>query len=238
MTTPSIFKVLPLVAAGAALFASASTQAMTFALDDLANGAGYDFILADNGVGDLIGTTGTMAYFGSLGSWTNLAISISRQTGPDTPFLTLKYSANSTTAGQLAISVWDSYPDNSPRYLSSLGVTQRASDVGPVTATFSVYGLGTANATIGGTSLGSSIVSAIIGPLAGLDSSASNAFLSPTGPGVDLGINVVLTHRKAGDTGFTAVVTPTPVPIPAAAVLFGSALLGMVGIGRRKTEES
>lgn len=37
-----------------------------------------------------------------------------------------------------------------------------------------------------------------------------------------------------GSAGFTLTLTPTTVPVPAAAWLFGSGLLGLVGIGRRK----
>jgi hypothetical protein len=82
-----------------------------------------------------------------------------------------------------------------------------------------------ATATIGPFSTSTSV-----GDAGGMATFANGATGSPKS--FDLGIDVVVTHTGAQSTQFTAKLNP--VPIPGAAILFGSALFGTVFVGRRK----
>lgn len=68
----------------------------------------------------------------------------------------------------------------------------------------------------------------------GLTSVSDNWVLAPGLYTINFGGNPALSLGQTGTHAFTATLTTAPVPVPAAAYLFGSGLIGLVGLARRK----
>lgn len=235
MKTPSMLKVLPLAAASAALLTSAGANALSIGLDVGANG--YDVILNDQAVGDLFGGLGGVTLISSMGTWVLTVATGASQPLIAPPRIDLNnVSISSNTGGTLRVSVWDTYASTPgvPAFEGAIGGTT----TGNVTVTYSQYLAGGATGVLGGGHTGAPISWASDGPYGPVAFSGSKVFAHAGGPNspFDLGIDVTIRHAGAGQTSFNALIQP--VPIPAAALLFGSALLGMVGIGRHKTQDS
>ena len=230
MKTPSMLKVLPLAAAGAALFASMGANALSIGLDVGANG--YDVILNDQQAGDLFAGVGGVTLVTSMGTWTLIATNGTSQPLLAPPRVDLNnVSVTSTGAGTLLVSVWDTYAPapGVPAFQGAIGGTTG----GNVTVTYSQYQAGGAMGVLGGGHTGAPISGVSDGPFGPVAFSGTKVFPhagNPTHP-FDLGIDVTIRHTGPAATSFNALIQP--VPIPAAALLFGSALLGMVGFGRR-----
>ena len=68
----------------------------------------------------------------------------------------------------------------------------------------------------------------------GLPSVSDTWVLAPGLYTINFGGNPALSLGQTGTHAFTATLTTAPVPVPAAAYLFGSGLIGLVGLARRK----
>jgi hypothetical protein len=211
MKTLSMFKLLPLVAASAALFGSPGANAMTLTLDD---GIAADTITLNDSA-----TPGVVSYNGAVGSnwYINITTGISDTTGVPRS-LDLNTVDYSYGAGTLVITLTENFA-----YIPS--------DWGFI-------------AEVGGQTAGSTDVqfSQVGGKI--LDVFTPNpGFINGVGTfgntqpvGSDVRIVGTIVHGAGGgQSNFDA--NLQAVPIPAAALLFGSALLGMVGVGRRKVAQ-
>ncbi len=134
--------------------------------------------------------------------------------------------------GKVVISIWESYadvglPGGLEEFLGAAGGTTG----GTVDVTFSVYKPGEA---LTGTALGSIT---LLG-MTGVDYSDSNILnIMPAYTAFDLRMDIVITHPLEGAVTIAGA-QMTAVPIPPSAFLFGSALIGVIAIGRRKSAQS
>lgn len=236
MTTQPSFKMLPLLAASAALFVSGAANALYLAFDDTATG-GYDLITPVPGVSGV--------YSGSVGNFEyTFSTVLSDPTGGlNLGALQIKSTADGSHT--LIVSAFDTYTPSVSvsSFSASGGGSYTGTQGGSVSFTLAQYAMNTGGLPVTGypTALPlaqvvgiENTVAGSAHPLKGVGgawSNSANAF--------DLRIDVAITQQNKGAyTQFTANITPTTVPIPAAAVLFGSGLLGMIGIGRRKLAHS
>jgi hypothetical protein len=228
MKTHSTFKLLALVAASSALFGPRVANALTIGLDDSATGVGYDVIVTDAGIGDSNPLAGAVTYIGSTPNWT-LNVTTGLTSLP--PYLDLNsVNAFNATAGQLKISVWDTYNAPTPSWLSNFVASIGGTTQGTVDVTYTQYN---ANTGPGGTVL-STVSDGTFGPRSFAGTVGLPASVADIGGAFNLQIDVIIGHTSANQvTSFDAEISP--VPVPAAAWLFGSAVVGLVGVGRRKS---
>lgn len=226
---------------------SGAASALTIGFDDLAINPGtYEIVVEDGSGLDSNPVPGVVTYIGPAGGgvWT-----VNVGTGSDlSPLLDLNSIDISSSAGDLVVSAWHQFPGIASFDLkASIGGTTEGS---VPTATFSQYALG---ATSGGSAPptlppGGSLV---LGPFPDTGNTAfegegSLADALAGASGFDLGIDVHIRHPGPGyhTTSFDALLAPDPdmggvtVPLPPAALLFGSAILGAIGAVRRSAEHS
>lgn len=222
---------MPLAVAGAAVLASGAAQALTIELTD---GTATETVV-DGGGGDSAGDVGVVAYQGSVGGWDmNFTAGFSE---PALPLFQLDLNNVSlinldSGSGTLKVSVWHTFQSSSVSgFTGSIGGTTD----GSVSVTYSQTKVQT---KVGDAAVGLSSASA--GPFEPSDPnntsfSAGGTYFANNAVGdpFDLRIDVEIKHEEGDNiSSFDAQVKP--VPLPAAAWLFGSALLGVVAIGRRK----
>jgi hypothetical protein len=212
---------------------SAVHAAFVLTIDDLST-TGMDAIISDGqGIGFTTGSglvttvadagieDGAITFNGGVGNFTvNVVTGISDPLiGPGR--LDLNSVNVSGGTGELLISLTDTdYTGPVPAYRMDAGGTTDgvATITGDYVADNIEFGAGT---QIGAIAAG------------GIPFDYSITRQVPSSPTYSLVIDARIFHRGAGEiTSFDAVLTP--IPIPAAVWLFGSGLLGMVGIARRK----
>lgn len=207
-----------------------ANAAFVLTIDNLAT-TGIDVSITDEGVGDQAPSKpGAIVFNGSLGVFTvNVTTGISKPLLDGSPQLMdlNSVSVNSTGAGQLFIQLTDT-------------------DFGPTTDPFSLGIEATVTHTAGGqvSSFDAEISDGDTGPVANYGGTGPSGPEGPDGPpGIDLDFCADASNAQdacvdgpffgasgnAGGFGGSSVI-----PIPAAVWLFGSGLLGMVGIARRK----
>ena len=200
--------ILPLCIAGPV------NAAFVLTIDDLSTG-GIDVTVLD---GD---ADGVITYSGAVGVFTvNVTTGISKPTITGPQLLDLNSIDVSGSAGDLTISLTDTGYSGSPAGLTGLfgGTT-----IGTVDVDFLSDD---ANAQFGGTSFFDPPVTST-----GAFSGSGTGTPTLTGP-YSLTIVAAISHSGSGVTSFDAEIQA--VPVPAAVWLFGSGLLGMVGVARRK----
>lgn len=200
-----------------------ANAAFVLTIDDLAT-TGIDVSITDEGVGDQAPSKpGAIVFNGSLGVFTiNVTTGISKPLATSPQLMDLNsVSVSGTGAGQLFIQLTDT-------------------GFGPTTDPFSLGIEATVTHTAGGqvSSFDAEISDGDTGPVANYGGTG------PSGPaGIDLDFCADASNAQdacvdgpffgasgnAGGFGGSSVI-----PIPAAVWLFGSGLLGMVGIARRK----
>lgn len=194
--------------------ADASTLAI--GLDDLnVNPGGYEVLVFDGGAGDLNPLAGAITFLGPLGQW-NLNVSTGISGGNYIDLNSINTSVGDNAA--LRVSLWESFDSAFQCRDCKIGGTT----TGTVQATFSEIVRG-------------QTVSTAKSDLFSGGAFAQNDIKLPIfGPGLyQVEMSVDIFHPKAGVTSFDANCDYSPVPIPNAVWLFGSAALGMLGIGRR-----
>jgi len=194
--------------------ASPVNAAFVLTIDDLATG-GTEVTELD---GD---ADGVITYSGAIGVFSvNVTTGVSKPaiTGPQ--LLHLDNISVSGGAGNLVISLTDTGYTGSPPGLTGLfgGTT-----IGTVDFDFLSDD---ANAQFGGTSFFDPPVTPT-----GAFSGSGTGTPTLTGP-YSLTIVAAISHSGSGVTSFDAEIRA--IPVPAAAWLFGSGLLGLVGVARRK----
>jgi hypothetical protein len=199
--------------------AAPANAAMVLMLDDSVNPA---VTVLDGGAGDINATAGVITYSGDLGAFiVNVSTGVSKPTITGPQILDLNSINITGGAGNLQIKLTDTDYTGSPSALTgSFGGTT----IGSVDFDF-LYD--NANAQFGGTSF--------FDPAA----TATNPF-SGTGTGsvslsapYSLTIIADISHSGDGSTSFDAEIQA--IPVPAAVWLFGTGLLGLVGVARRRT---
>lgn len=198
------------------LFTSASAHAALILKLDA--GGGNSVTITDGGVGDLDSNSGSVAWFGSLGSWIfNFTAGLSNSpatTGPAILNL-VSFNATSRRGGTLNIS------------LIETGLTQ---PTGPnMLATTSVTGSTSGTASFN--SLFNGVTSASFGPFSGSAFNGTSSTQVDTTGGFTITQIATITHAGAGSTGFSMV---TSVPEPSTLALVGLGLLGIGLVARRR----
>lgn len=215
--------------------AHVAQAAFVMTLDDLST-AGVDVILSDGlGVGGTtsVGSTtaadvamdGFINFNGGVGSFTvNVVTGLSDPlVGPGK--LDLNSLNVSGAAGNLVIGLTDTdYIGAVPAYTANFG--------GNTTGSVDFNFLHDAtNNEFGGISVLDPAPIANVNPFSGSGTSAVG-----TGSPYSLTIEAAISHTAAGQTSsFDAHLVPVPIPVPTAVWLFGSGLLGMVAVCRRRS---
>lgn len=209
----SNLKNLPLIATiGVTCLFTEAADALTIKLDDTINPS---VTITDQVPGDSNPAAGAVTYIGSLGSWiVNVTTGISAPSIQDAliDLNSINVYNGGQTPGTLKITIWDNNIPTSGLVMGHMG--------GAITSGTAAVSYGTFD--------GSNVIglsSQSFGPVAFSGDTAAFAI-----NGVP-GIEVVLNIGETGTASFNT--TLDSVPIPAAAYLFGSAMLGMVGIGYR-----
>lgn len=232
--TECLKKILPLIAGILGMIGAGAANALTLALDD--GNDGFDEVITDNGAGDTNATVGVIVFNQAIGigNWivnvtTGLAPPVLEPSNLDLNSV----NVSSAGGGTLRIALWETYPDNSdPAFVMDIGGTSN----GTLTATASQHAAGTASNILTGTEAPLSSVTPGSGSFGPGPFSASGAFANAaSGSPFDLAIDVLITHGvRAGQiTSFNAEISP--IPLPPAVWLLGSALVLLAGIGRRAT---
>lgn len=212
---------LPLIVAiGVTCLFSEMADALTIKLDDTINPS---VIINDQ---DLVSpivdsnpANGAVTYIGSVGSW-----SINVTTGVSSPAIanalldlsSIHIYNNGQTPGTLKVTVWDNNIPTSGIFTGHIGGTTTSGTVAVSYGTFD----------------GFNVVNGISQSFGSVAFSGDTAGFAINGvPGIE----VVLNMSTTGTVSFDA--TIKPVPVPAAAYLFGSALIGMVGIGYHQNKK-
>lgn len=197
---------------------TASANFVAIGLDDLSNGVGYDVVVVDGGPGDINSAGDAVTFLGPVGQWNlNVTTAISGNGYMDLNSIDTSIGKNAA----LRISMWELFDVAQKCVNCSIGGTT----TGNVQAFFSEIKDG---------QVVSSVASNLFGPGA---FSQNGVHLPTVGSGpymIELSVN--LFHPNAGITSFDVNCETTPVPIPTAGILFGSALLGVIGIGRRRED--
>jgi len=236
--------ILALLTGVGGIFAVSQASALTIVFEDAATGGTLK--ISDNGPGggsgsgsgtDLNIATGIVSYIGALNQAagatkdTNWSLDFTVGKNSDGAFL-LNLASTSVSAaagGTLSVSVYDTTVSAAPAFIGAFSSTLTPGATADVT--FSQYAAGDAPT-------GTAIEQATVGTIDQIAGAGTTTLLNgDPGNTTDFGIEVVLTHPAHNDTetytsNFSA--TLQPVPIPGAAILFGSALFGTVFVGRRK----
>ena len=205
------------------LFGTTPTQAaFVLTLDDLST-PGPDVTVTDGGAGDSFAGLGTLAYLGSAGSFTvNVTTGISKpEIGPARLSLNSVNITSGTSGGSLEIKLTDTdYSGSFPAYTADFGATT----IGTVDFNFFQD---SANVEFGeGTNV---FNPAPGGP--GTFSGTGTGLVSTT-PLFSLTIVANVTQPANSSTNLLAGLVP--VPIPPVVYLFGSGLMGLVAVARRR----
>ena len=213
-----MFKVLPLIVASGAILGPGAANALTIQLEDLSTHTIVTVLDGDSldawdpqGTGPEV--DGVVQYSGSVDGWIiNVTTGLSKPALRE-PQLDLNSVNVSGGSGSLRISVWDDgYSTMAPGFIGAIGGTTN----GVVEVTYAVGGNTTDVLSYG--------------------SGAFSGTADLNGPNSDnyrMGVDAII-HHDDGTKVTSFDTTIQPVPIPAAAWLFGSALAGIITIGRRR----
>lgn len=210
---------------GLGLFGIAPTQAaFVLTLDDLGTSSAIpDVTVVDEGSGDSFAGLGTLAYLGSAGNFTvNVTTGISKpEIGPARLSLNSVNITSGTSGGTLEIKLTDTdYSGSFPAYTADFGATTNG------TVDFNFF-QDSANVEFGeGTNVSNPAPG---GP--GTFSGTGIGSISPSSP-FSLTIVAEVTHSGGQTTNLLAGLVP--VPIPSVVYLFGSGLMGLVAVARRR----
>ena len=196
--------------------ASPVNAAFVLTIDDLSNGVGVDVTVND------VDTDGVISYSGAIGVFTvNITTGISKPAITGLQLLDLNSIDVSGGAGDLIFKLTDTDYVGSPPALTGLfgGTT-----IGSVDFDF-LYDEN--NTEFGGTSFFDPAVTTTA------DFSGAGTGI-PGSPSASYSLTIIaeLSHSGSGVSSFDAEIRA--VPVPAAVWLFGSGLLGLVGMARRK----
>lgn len=195
----------------ALLFASPSQAGLVLTLDA---GGGNKVTITDGGIGDLDSGTGSIAWFGSLGSWIfNFTAGLSTL-NPGSLELT-SFNATSRRGGTLTITLTDD--SFSGAVGSNLATNTSINGVTSGAVTFATQ--------FNGTNIGNF---ASTGPAY---SGTTTANVVDTTGGFSLTQIATITHTRSGVTGFNMITT---VPEPATLGLLGLGLIGLAFVRRRQ----
>lgn len=185
----------------------------------LSDNVGDTVTVSDGSAQDANSAPGAVTFIGALGVW-NINVSTGVSSSPNA-YLDLNSIDLSTAAGHLTLILSDTgfNAPNPTTVFEQIGGTT----VG--TVNFSAY-LGPNNALFAETSLIQAFTG--LGP-----ASFSEDFKGPLSTGSPFSLTEVIDiwHTGAGGTSFNGLVTT---PLPPSAILLGSGLLGLVGLGWRR----
>lgn len=213
-------------------------------LDDLSTGV-IDVIVSDDQsagfatsagattVADIYAGLGAMTYAGAAGNF-----NVNVTTGTSKPILApgvmdlSSVNVTSSTGGTLVISLTDTdFTGTYPGYMGNYGGTTSTNGLAPPAGTGYVdfdFLYDSTNTEFGGASVFDPA------PVGGPNFSGNGSNTVVAGnPDYSLSIFSTISHSGAQNTSFDAELRP--VPIPASVWLFGSGLLGLVGIARRRS---
>jgi hypothetical protein len=206
-------RMIALVAFGCAVAGTPAHAALILKLDA---GGGNVVTITDGGVGDLDSNSGSVSWFGSLGSWIfNFTAGLSNSPALNGPAILnlVSFNASSRRGGTLTISLIETGLTNPSG--SSMSAT--------TSVTGSTSGTATFNSLFNGTSTGA------FGPFTGSGFNGTTTTTVDTTGGFTLTHIATITHHGAGSTGFSMV---TSVPEPAVLGLLGLGMLGFTWLAR------
>jgi len=208
---------------GVTLTLNSAQAAFVLTLDDLSTG-GIDVTVTDDGAGDSYPGLGTMTFLGPVGSF-----NVNVTTGVSKPQLTggvmdlNSINISGGAGGTLVIGLTDTgFTGSFPAYTANYGGTTTG------TVDFDFWHDPNDAQFGGGTILPAAPIS--VGPGA-----FSGSSTNPIAPGTPYSLSIFATinHGEGSqNTSFDAELRP--VPIPPAVWLFGSGLLGLAGVARRR----
>lgn len=216
------------IAATAMLSIPVAANAITVEISD---GVGGSFQIADNGLGDSDGAIGSIALFGfGIGDGTVTLSTAFVLDGVGNSQLTLNVggaTANTNDVG-IAVSHAGFIGGSAFPALSGLDFTMNASNVSGTVTGASVFDNANGEFVDGGTI---AAVGSISNTADSINGSAVAALSAPFSMSI-------FTNVTAGSTVTFDATSTAVVPVPAALPLFGTALLGLGLLGRRRARRS